>query len=415
MNAQPGLHEGLLRLPAPVAGGVSSAIDPYSDDVLRDPYPAYAQLRALGRVVWMERYGVYALTHYEDVKAILTAHDTFGSSAGAGLSNFHTEKPWRTPSLLLETDPPEHDRTRRQMVRVLNPASIRILREDFEREADKVIGGFAARGGGDAFAELCLAFPLKVFADSVGLREDGRENLLPYGDMVFNGFGPCNERFRKSVEPMGAVLEWIASAIKRENLKPGGFGARLYEGVDAGEITEEEAGLLVRSFLSAGLDTTVFTLSNALVNLARHPDQWALLRNNPALAKNTLEEVLRYDGTFHSFYRTARRDCEIAGVPISINQKILVLTACANRDETYWPDADKFDITRKTAGHMGFGHGIHACVGQMLARLEGEIALETLARHAQSIELTSEPQLHFNNTVRGYKHIPLAIQALYKA
>lgn len=405
------LHEGLAKIAPPWRNAVASSADPYSEDVLRSPYPHYAQLRAMGRMIWLERYGVYAITHYEDVKAVLNDHETFGSSAGAGLSNFHTEKPWRTPSLLLETDPPDHDRTRKQMVRVLNPASIRTLRDEFQLEADKVIGGFVARGGGDAFAELCLAFPIKVFADSVGLREDGRENLLPYGDMVFNGFGPCNARFRKSVEPMGAVLEWIASACKRENLKPGGFGARLYEGVDAGEITEEEASLLVRSFLSAGLDTTVFTLSNALVNLARHPDQWTLLRDNPSLAKNTLEEVLRYDGTFHSFYRTARRDCEIAGVPVSKNQKILVLTACANRDETFWPVADTFDITRKTNGHMGFGFGIHACVGQMLARLEGEIALETLARHAQTVELAGEPQLHFNNTVRGYKKIEMRLTA----
>lgn len=411
MDDMAALHEGLAKIAPPWRHAILSGADPYSDEVLQFPYPLYSQLRAMGRVIWIERYGVYAVTHYEDVKAILNDHETFGSSAGAGLSNFHTEKPWRTPSLLLETDPPEHDRTRRQMVRVLNPASIRALRDEFQREAENIIGGFVSRGGGDAFAELCLAFPIKVFADSVGLREDGRENLLPYGDMVFNGFGPCNARFRRSVEPMGAVLEWIASACKRENLKPGGFGARLYEGVDAGEITEEEAGMLVRSFLSAGLDTTVFTLSNALVNLARHRDQWALLRDNPSLAKNTLEEVLRYDGTFHSFYRTARRDCEIAGVPVNKNQKILVLIACANRDETFWPDADRFDITRKTAGHMGFGFGIHACVGQMLARLEGEIALETLARHAQTIELAGEPQLHFNNTVRGYKKVEMRLTA----
>lgn len=405
------IHSGKAEIPPPRQNAPVSHLDPYSGEVLRDPYPHYAQLRQLGPVVWMARYGVYALPRFREVKDVLADHATFCSSAGAGLSNFHTEKPWRHPSLLLEADPPEHDRTRQQMVRVLNPASVRALRPLFESVAKDMVRRFVDLGACDAVAELAQAYPTKVFGDAVGLRPDGREALLPYGDMVFNGFGPVNDRFRASLANAASVPAWIDNACKRDSLAEGGLGRQLYVGVDRGEITEEEAALLVRSLLSAGLDTTVFTLGNALVNFARHPQQWAKLRDDPSLARNAVEEVLRYDGTFHSFYRTTTRPVEIAGIEMETSQKLLVCIASGNRDAEQWPDPDAFDITRRTNGQLGFGHGVHACVGQMLARLELDIILTTLATMADSIELTGEPTQHFNNTVRGYRHIPVRVRA----
>ncbi len=405
------VHSGKAQMDAPLRDVPVSDLDPYSTEVLSNPYPHYAELRRLGPVVWMSRYGVYALPCFAEVKDVLADHATFCSSAGAGLSNFHTEKPWRHPSILLEVDPPEHDRTRQQMVRVLNPASVRALRPQFEAVAEEMVRRFVDLGECDAVPELAAAYPTKVFGDAVGLRPDGRENLMPYGDMVFNGFGPVNDRFRTSLANAAAVPGWISDACKREYLTEGGLGRNLYAGVDKGEITEEEAALLVRSLLSAGLDTTVFTLGNAIVIFARHPRQWAKLRDDPSLVRNAVEEVLRYDGTFHSFYRTTTRPVEIAGVSMEKTQKLLVLTASANRDAKQWPDADAFDITRKTNGQLGFGFGIHACVGQMLARLELEIILTKLAAVAGSLELTDEPEQHFNNTVRGYRRIPIRVTA----
>ena len=411
MTLQETIEAGLAQLPPPVANVPVSNFDPYDHAVLTDPYPYYEDLREQGPVIWLERYGVFALPCYAEVKAVLENHADFCSSAGAGLSNFHKEKPWRQPSLLLEVDPPEHDRTRRQMVRVLNPATVRALKPAFEAEAKRMIAAMIERGDCDGVLHLARPYPLKVFGDAVGLRPEGRENLLPYGDMVFNAFGPNNARFKKALESMAFVPGWIADACKRENLTPGGMGDRLYEGFDSGELTEEEAGLLVRSLLSAGLDTTVFTLGNALYNFAAHPDQWALLRDDPSRARHALEEVLRYDGTFHSFYRTTTRPLEVAGVAMEASQKVVVLTASANRDASHWPDPDSFDITRRTSAHLAFGHGIHACVGQMMARLEGEVVLQTLAEMIDTIELTGNPVRHYNNTARGYLSLPMRVTA----
>ena len=405
------IENGLADLPPPDPHAPATSLDPYSAEVLSDPYDHYQTLRELGPVVWLRRYGAYALTHYEPVRDILTDHETYGSSAGAGLTNFHTSKPWRTPSLLLAADQPAHDRTRQQMMRVMNPGDIRAYRPIFEALADQMVDDLIAEGQCDGATELSERFPLKAFGDAVGIPADGREHLLPYGDMVFNAFGPANTRFKECFASVAGSVPWIAHACKRDTLSEEGLGRKLFTGVASGDLTEDEAELLVRSLLSAGLDTTVFTLSLALVNLARHQDQWETLKANPALARQTVEEVLRYDGTFHSFYRTTRKPVELCGIKMEEEQKIMVLTASANRDAGFWNNPDSFDITRRATGHMAFGTGIHGCAGQMMARLEGEIVLTALAKKLDTLELTGEPLLHFNNTVRGYKSIPLQVTA----
>ena len=386
--------------------------DPYAEEVLIDPYPYYEQLREAGPVVLLERYGAYALGRHDEVHAVLSDAHTFCSGAGVGLTNFNTEKPWRKPSIILEADPPHHARTRKVVARVLSPASIGRLRETFEAEADALVDKIIQMGQFDAAKDFSEAYPLKVFADAVGLPAEGRENLLPYGDMVFNGFGPMNERFTSRLAKAEESVKWINNVCQRENLTPNGLGSDLYKAADAGEITHEEAGMLVRTLLSAGLDTTVFTLCNAMLCFAKYPDQYEVLRENPQLARQAIEEVIRFEPTFHSFYRTTTKPVEVAGIEMDANQKICVFVGSANRDPRRWTDPDKFDVSRKATGHIGFGTGIHGCAGQMMARLEGDILLRAFAKKVRSIELMGEPVRHYNNTVRGFKQIPARVVAL---
>lgn len=385
--------------------------DLYSDEVLINPYGYYERLRDAGPLVWLKQYQAYAVARHEAVTAVLTDPQTYCSSGGVGLTNFHTEKPWRVPSIILEADPPEHSRTRKIFVRILSPRALNKLRERFEREAEAMVLRLIEKGECDGATELAAAYPLKVFADAVGVPAQGREHLLAYGDMVFNAFGPRNERFKQCLDKLGPSIEWITHACKRENLTSDGFGAELYAAADAGEITHDEAALLVRTTLSAGLDTTIFTLSNALACFVRYPEQWKIVSADPSLARQAIEEVLRFDSTFHTFYRTTTRPVTLEGVPLDAEQKILVAVASANRDPRRWQNADTFDVTRKAASHMAFGTGIHGCAGQMIARLEGEIVLKALASRVEKLELIGEPQLHFNNTVRGYSSLPIRITA----
>jgi cytochrome P450 len=277
------------------------------------------------------------------------------------------------------------------------PRVIERLRPDFERAAEEVVTAVVARGSVDGVTDLAQAYPLRVFPDAVGLRPDGRENLLAYGSMVFNAFGPRNRLFTESMAAAEPVRAWIADHCKREALAPGGLGGQLYEAVDAGEITEEEAGMLVRSLLSAGVDTTKNALALALHALATRPDQWTALRDDPTLARAAFEETLRYASPVQTFFRTTTRDVEVEGTTIPDGKKVLLFLGAANRDPRRWQDADRFDITRRPRGHVGFGTGIHACVGALIARLQAEILLTAMTRHVVrpdlSLTVSAEPRV----------------------
>jgi cytochrome P450 len=386
-----------------------SSIDPFSPAFLHDPYPHHQVLREAGPVVWLESYGIWTMARHQEVRDALTDWQSFCSSAGVGLSDFRKEPPWRPPSIILEADPPLHTRTRVVLTRILSPAAIKILRETFEREAEALVARLVEQREFDGIADLAEAYPLKVFPDAVGLSEQGRENLLPYGSMVFNGFGPRNGLFDAAMANAGPVRDWIMSKCSRAALAPGGLGMQIFEAVDAGELSEDEAGMLVRSFLSAGIDTTVYGLGNALHCFVSYPEQWTILRENPALIRGAFEEVLRFEAPVQSFFRTTTRDVEVGGVRMRDGEKVMLLFAAANRDPRRWDKPDTFDVRRRAAGHMTFGTGIHGCVGQAVARLESEAVLGALAKRMAAFELTGEPTRRLNNTLRGLDRLPLRI------
>ncbi len=198
---------------------------------------------------------------------------------------------------------------------------------------------------------------------------------------------------------------------RRETLSDNGIGATIHAAADAGEITRQEAELLVRSLLSAGFDTTVHGLGAALRCLALNPDQFAALRADPSKARAAFEEAVRLETPVQTFFRTTTRDVALGGTTIPEGEKVLMLLAAANRDPRKWPDPGRYDIDRSTGGHVGFGAGVHMCVGALLARLEGEALLGALARAFIAIEPDGEPEPLFNNTLRGWVRLPVKAAA----
>jgi len=386
-----------------------SSIDPFSHAFLHDPYPHHQAMREAGPVVWLEHYGVWAMARHQEVRDALTDWQSYCSGAGVGLSDFRKEKPWRPPSIILEADPPLHTRTRAVLTRILLPAAINVLRTRFEREAEVLVGRLVEQREFDGIADLAEAYPVKVFPDAVGISEHGRENLLPYGSMVFNGFGPRNDLFNTAMANAGPVREWIMANCSRAALAPDGLGMQIYDAVETGELTEDEAGMLVRSFLSAGIDTTVYSLGNALHCFATNPAQWNILRENPKLIRGAFEEVLRFESPVQCFFRTTTREVGVGGVRLGDGDKVLLVFGAANRDPRRWDKPDTFDVTRRAAGHMTFGTGIHGCVGQAVARLEAEAVFSALARRVASFELTDKPTRRLNNLLRGFDTLPLRI------
>src|SRR5580658_1073419 len=385
----------------------SSDIDPFSREFLTDPYPFHQELRELGPVVRLTRYDVWAVTRYEQVSAILNNWEVFGSGGGVGIANFHKEGNWRPPSLLLETDPPTHTRARTVMNRAVAPNLLRALRDGFYQEAVRTIDKVLELGTFDAVAEISIPYPLKVFPDAVGIAPEEREMLLPYGSMVFNTMGPKNDLYHASLAPVDEILPWVMQRCARSALRPGSLGAEVYKYADTGEVSEQEAALLVRSFLSAGIDTTVHAVGNALLCFAENPGEWQKLRQEPARARIAFEEVMRLETPFQCYFRTTTAPAEIAGTPIGAEEKIYVSVASANRDPRRWDEPERFNISRKVAGHVGFGTGVHACVGQMIARLEIEALTNAMVERVASIELAGQPERLMHNTLRAVSKLPV--------
>ncbi|HZR41743.1 MAG TPA: cytochrome P450 [Ktedonobacteraceae bacterium] len=383
--------------------------DPFSLENLTEPHALHEQLREAGPVVYLDRYGIWAMARYEQVNAFLKDWKTFSSASGVGLSDFRKEKPWRPPSLLLENDPPTHTLAREVINPVLSPRALDAMREQFEREAIALVDQLITLGSFDGVTQLAQVYVLKVFGDAVGIPEEGREHLLAYGDMAFNAFGPRNHLLEASMINAQPVQQWIMDNCRREVLRPGGFGAHIWAATDTGKIPSEWAALLVRSLLTAGIDTTVNGLAVALYALASHPDQWRVLREDPSLAASAFEEALRWISPVQTFFRTTTCQVEIAGKHIPAGEKVLLFLGAANRDPRRWTDPDRFDIRRNTLGHVGFGMGIHRCVGLTVARVEAEIMLTALARRVEHIEITGQSQHRPNNTLLAWSSLPLTI------
>jgi cytochrome P450 len=386
-------------------------VDPFCDEFLTDPFPHLAHLRDAGPVVLLPAYGVYATARHEEVHAVLRDHEHFSSAAGVGLANVAKETAWRKPSILLEVDPPIHTRNRALVAGVMSPKALRSLQTVFDAEAARLADELVSRGRFDAVRDLGEVFPTVIFPKAFGVEADAREPLLAYGAMVFNGHGPRNHLFSEAMAGSTGVLEWIAAQCRRSVLRPGSIGAEVYEAADAAGVSEAEAGLLIRSFLSAGIDTTVSAIAYGVQRFATSPDQFDLVRADPSLARNAFEEVVRLESPVIGFFRTTTGEAELAGARLPAESKVLAFFAGANRDPRRWDHPDSFDVRRRVVGHLGYGIGPHACVGMVIARMEGEAVFRALASRVAAFQLDGPVRPRLNNTLRCLAELQVSVTA----
>lgn len=383
--------------------------DPFDVAAISDPYPFLDRLREAGPVSYLEATGSYAVTGYEQVYEVLTDFETYSSAGGLGPRDIRKDEAWRPPSIL-ESDPPIHTLMRRALTGVINPGTVRALRGPFTPPALELTDELATRSGFDAVTDLAEKYPIRVFPDAVGIPEEGREHLLPYGNMVFNAFGPENYVFQQAFAEADVHSKVVMAACERESLNDTGFGKQIWDRVADGLITEQQATLLVRALLSAGVDTTIFGIGNTLSVLAKEPEAWAELRRQPNLAKFAIDEALRLESPFQKFHRTVSVDTELGGVHLPAGTKVLVFLGAANRDPQKWgPDADKFSFDRSSSGHVAFGMGLHQCVGQPIARLEMEIVLQALLERVETIAPAGPAVPIIHNVLRGFESLPVTI------
>ncbi len=398
----------------PVASPVSDAPvlsdDPFSVATLLDPQPFFERLRAAGPVVWLEAYGIYATGRHAETATVLSQWERFTNAGGAGLADIRQPGNWRPASVILEVDPPAHTAVRGALQKILSPLIVRQWREKFQQRAEAMADALIAGRTFDGVADAAEAFVLSVFPPAVGIHIPA-ENARAIGDMNFNAIGPNNALTQAAVARARPYMAWYEASMQRAAMLPGGFGELIYQAEDAGALQPGFAANLTRSFLRGGMDTTISGIATTLLALARDPAQWGLLRADPALARNAFEEALRYDAPVQVMFRTTCEGAELGGVPLRPGTKIAAFIGAANRDRERFPDADRFDLRRQAAGqHLAFGHGAHACIGQMIARLEAECLLAALARRARTLTPDGPPAWRPINTLRTLDRLPLRVE-----
>ncbi len=383
--------------------------DPYSEANLLDPYTWQAEMRELAPVVRLEQYNAYAVGRYAEVRTVLRDPVTYDNAAGIGLADISQPGSWgRKASVFSEKVGEEHARNRRVLTRIMSPIVIRQWKSDFQRQAIETIDEIGDAREIDGVRDIAEAFILKALPGAVGLTIT-REQMNIAADLNFNQLGPNNDLLAAALKRAEPHMDWYNKQLTRDGLVPGGVGAKIFEAADQGLIPEEVAPEMIRAFLRAGMDSTIGSISAALRYLALDPRQWAALRADPAKARAAFEEATRLEAPVSISYRKTSCHAELSGYAVPAGSKVALWFGSANRDPHKWDRPDVFDLDRNTMGHMGFGDGLHVCIGQNIARMEGDVILATLAKRFKGIEINGEPTFKLANAFHGLKSLPLRL------
>lgn len=384
-------------------------IDPYSDASIIEPYAAYRDLRDLAPISYLPQYEVYCAARYDEVVTALHDHSTYVSGEGVGLTDT-LNKAQKGSSFT--SDPPWHAHIRGLVARHLRPRSMVDIHEYVEGWADRLVAQLVAKGNFEVVRDFAQAFPLGVVPDLLGWPEDqGKERLLEWASAGFNAFGPLNQRTMDGFSHLGDMSEFLQRMSQPGNLRAGSWGEELVLEARAGKIEEHLLPGLLGDFLAPSMDTSVSALSSMIWLLASRPDQWAALKADPSLIGSAFNEIIRIESPLRGFTRYVVEDTQLGGTQLKAGSRVLLLFGSANRDERFWSDPERFDIVRPgVAQHVGFGHGIHACVGQALSRLEGQSLLKALLKQVDHID-AGDPTWRLHNTIRGIERLDARFHA----
>jgi cytochrome P450 len=379
----------------------SSDIDLFSDEVLADPYPYFAQLREQASVVRLEKNGVWALTRYDVIRDALANWETFSSTVVA----FNDDMNQALQGTSLATDPPEHTALRAALSENLTPRALRGMKADIDAKADAMVARLVEQGSFDAIDDLARALPLQVVSDLIGVSDEIRAKILKWGEAAFNVLGPMNQRTIESFPIAGELFQWSLE-VKASDLAEGSMGRAIFDAGERGDIPRESCGHIIHQYVAAGMDSTIAAIGNAVRQFAIHPDQFDLVREDPSLIPSAFNEVLRYESPVHAFARLVTEDTVVDGTAIPAGDRIAVLYGSGNRDHRHYEDPDTFDVRRNPIDHLSFGYGVHGCAGQGLARLEAYGVIAALARRVRRITV-GEGERHENNMMMALGKLPV--------
>ena len=418
------------------------------EEIRTNPYPFYEQLRNHDPVHWDEKLGFWVLSRYADIDSLYT-DDRFSRAQGLmrGFQRLsESERQLVEPvyhsfsKTVFYADPPYHTHLRGLMNHAFTPRRVERLRPYIQRIVDELLEAAQSKGVTvDVIRDLAYPLPVMVIAELLGLPASDRDRFKTWSDDLFAILGTVRhkpthllERAARSLDEMTAYVRDLSHkrrespqddlltallAVTEEELAcphphasstPHATGELVHERAASSTLTEEELVSNINILLSTGHETTTHLIGNGLLALLQHPDQMQKLQSQPSLLAPAIEEMLRYDNPVQITYRSALEDAEIKGKLIRKGDLVNSILGSANRDPLRFSNPDRFDITRNEGRHLGFGIGIHFCIGAPLVRLEAEIVFETILRCFPKISLATETlEWQEHPIFRGLKSLPV--------
>ncbi len=392
---------------------VDVAFDPYAYEIHEDPYPVYAQLREHAPVYRNDEVGFWALSRHADVLAAFRDASAFSNDHGVSLDP-ESWGPQAAPGTwVLGLDPPRHTRLRALVSKGFTPRRVAALEGRIREMTVDYLDPLAGAGGFDFIAELAGVVPMDVISEMLGVPAPDRAELRRRADLLVH-----REEGLSGLPPEGAqAFAWIRSYFRallaERRARPGDdlLSALLAAEIDGERLSEGELLSFANLMIVAGNETTTKLLANAIYWLWRHPEQRALVRDDPTgRATAWVEETLRFDNSTQMLARRVARDLELHGRRLCAGDRALLLVGSANRDERVFERADAYDLERDTSQSLAFGQGVHFCLGAALARLEGRVVLEEWWRRFPDYEIEPEGAVRVHSVnVRGFAALPVKV------
>jgi cytochrome P450 len=394
---------------------VPQAIRFTDPEFIRDPYPGLAELRAHGAPVWSDELGLFLAATHADANQVLRTR-----SLGRIFQPKQPEDQWHTFNFLhadsiLDSEPPKHTRLRSLIQKAFNPKKIDALRPTVATIVDTLLDGLAhafSENSADLIRDFAEPLPVKVIASLLGFPQADEHLLRPWSQAIVKMYevSPSEDDREAAKKASNEFAEYVENLMVERKTAPGddliSDLAQVEDGGDRLSTTELIATCVL--LLNAGHEASVNGLGNGVVAAMQRPDQMDQLRDNPRhVTATAIEEFLRFDSPLHLFERTATSDTVIGGVTVPHGQKIAALLGSANRDSAVFSHSDTMDITRDPNPHLGFGAGIHFCIGAPLARMEMSVAVPKLVERFPDIELSGEPVPRGTFVLRGFESVPI--------
>jgi beta-dihydromenaquinone-9 omega-hydroxylase len=381
---------------------------PFLPAVLDDPYPFYRRLLAGGPVHYNQRYNIWIISRYEDVRAALRADDVLSSTNG--VVRFRVKLP-----IISSADRPEHTRLRRLVAEDFSRSVLDRWEPAVNALCDELVGGLVSRGSVDGVAELAVPMPVQVIAGILGIPLADHTRFQRWSNWVVRG-SQLQLQARSLVPFAGAFVasvqlrRYFGTQLVLRSDKPGSdLLSKLATSAGRDGYSDDDVFWAAFLLLSAGPVATTSLLAGLLLTFVQHPDQYELLRMRPELIPAAVEEQLRFVSPTQGLYRTALGSYDVDGHTIPAGGRVLLLYAAANRDPRHYPDPDTFRIDRKPTDHLAFGSGIHYCLGAYLSKLQARGVLNQLVRRVRRIELDGPYAWARNPYIRSLTRLPVRL------